>query len=166
MIFHGHVISVPKPGKLPNLADCEDLSAFELIAFTPLVDPFLRPEEQHRGSGENKVVVPLGEGEREVDKHPAQAAVPLWGTFPGGDALSDISIFYFQLNRFVTFSENSFNDCVTTQCGGDPEHIPGTVGEISLSMGMHLEIRGNSREWVRHADIQGAWFKEEGVTVV
>lgn len=68
MIVYGHTISVPEFGKLPHLIDREDLSTFEVIAFTPLVDPFLRPEEQHRGSGEDQVVVPAGEGDGEVDK--------------------------------------------------------------------------------------------------
>jgi hypothetical protein len=46
----------------------ENFSAFEIIACTPFLDPFFRPEEQHGGSGENKVIVPAGEGEREVNQ--------------------------------------------------------------------------------------------------
>jgi hypothetical protein len=41
----GHAISVPKFGKLPNLSGGEDLSAFEVVALTPLANPFFRPEE-------------------------------------------------------------------------------------------------------------------------
>jgi hypothetical protein len=45
MKLHGHSIAIPKFGKLPHLANHEDLSAFEMISFTPFIDPFLRPEE-------------------------------------------------------------------------------------------------------------------------
>lgn len=46
----------------------ENFSAFEIVSFAPLVNPFFRPEEKHRRSGEDQVVVPAGEGEGEVDE--------------------------------------------------------------------------------------------------
>ena len=59
---------VPEFGEFPNLIDRENFSAFEIVSFTPLVNPFFRPEEQHRRSGEDQVIVPPGEGEWEVNK--------------------------------------------------------------------------------------------------
>ena len=59
---------VPEFGKFPNLMDGENFSAFEMVALTPLVNPFFRPEEQHGRSGEDQVIVPAGEGEWKVDE--------------------------------------------------------------------------------------------------
>lgn len=151
MKLHGQAISVPKPGKLPNFLDREDLSAFEMVVLTPLVDPFLRPEEQHRRSGEDQIIVPAGERDGEVYKQPA---------------VRYFAIPNFQLNSILTFRENRINLCITAQRAGDSEHVPGTVGEIDPAIRIHLEIRGNCGERVRHADVQRAWFEEEGVTVV
>ena len=48
--------------------DGENFAAFEIIPLAPFVNPFLRPEEEYRGSGEDQVIVPAGEGEGEVHK--------------------------------------------------------------------------------------------------
>jgi hypothetical protein len=68
MILHRHAVVIPQFGKLPNLLDGENFSAFEIISFAPLVNPFFRLEEKHRRSGEDQVIVPVGEWEREVDE--------------------------------------------------------------------------------------------------
>jgi hypothetical protein len=57
---------VPEFGEFPDLMDGENFSAFEIIAFAPFVNPFFRPEEKHGCSGEDQVIVPAGEGEREM----------------------------------------------------------------------------------------------------
>ena len=59
---------IPQLGKLPYLIDGENFSAFEVVAVAPFLNPFFRLEEKHRRSGEDKVIVPAGEGEREVDE--------------------------------------------------------------------------------------------------
>ena len=59
---------VPEFGELPDLMDGENFSAFEMISLAPFVDPFFRPEEKHRRSGEDQVIVPAGEGQGEVDE--------------------------------------------------------------------------------------------------
>ena len=41
--------------------------AFEMILLAPLVDPLVRPEEQHGRSGEDQVIVPAREGQGEVN---------------------------------------------------------------------------------------------------
>ena len=66
MILQGHSIVIPKFGQFPNLVDRENFSACEVIPFAPFVNPFFRLEEKHRRSGEDQVIVPAGEGEREV----------------------------------------------------------------------------------------------------
>ena len=71
MIIHGHAVLIPEFLEFPNLIDREDFSAFEMISFAPLVNPFLRPEEQHGRSGEDEVVVPAGEGQGEVNQQTA-----------------------------------------------------------------------------------------------
>lgn len=58
---------IPEFGKFPSLIDGENFSACEVVAFTPLVNPFFRLEEKHGCSGEDEVVVPAGEGDGEVD---------------------------------------------------------------------------------------------------
>ena len=68
MIIQGQAVVVPKFGKLPNLMEGENFSAFEIISVAPFVNPFLRLEEKHRRSGEDQVIVPVREGERKVDK--------------------------------------------------------------------------------------------------
>jgi hypothetical protein len=68
MILHGQAVVIPQFGKLPNLLDGESFSAFEIISFAPLVNPFFQLEEKHRRSGEDQVIVPVGEWEREVDE--------------------------------------------------------------------------------------------------
>lgn len=52
------------------------------------------------------------------------------------------------------------------QSGGDTKHVPGAVGKIRLAIHMNLEIRGDARERIRHADGQCLWLKEEGMAVV
>ncbi len=64
----GEAIAVPELREFPNLIKRQDLSAFEVVSFAPFVDPFFRPEEQHGGSGEDEVIVPAGERQREVDE--------------------------------------------------------------------------------------------------
>ena len=59
---------IPQFGELPNLIEGENFSACEVISFAPLVNPFFRLEEKHRRSSEDQVIVPAGEGEREVDE--------------------------------------------------------------------------------------------------
>ena len=59
MILKRHAIAVPEFGKLPNLLNRQHLSAFEVISFAPFVYPFFRPEEKHRRSGKDQVIVPL-----------------------------------------------------------------------------------------------------------
>ena len=66
MKIHGHAIVVPEFREFPNLADCQNFSAFEMITLAPLIYPFFRPEEQHGRSGEDEVIVPAGEEEGEV----------------------------------------------------------------------------------------------------
>ena len=68
MILQGHSVVVPKFGKFPDLLNRENFPAFKIISFTPFVDPFFRLEEKHRRSSEDEVIVPAGEGEREVDE--------------------------------------------------------------------------------------------------
>jgi hypothetical protein len=68
MIIQGEAIAIPQFGKFPDLVEGENFSAFEIISFAPLVNPFFRLEEKHRRSGEDQVIVPVGEWEREVDE--------------------------------------------------------------------------------------------------
>ena len=58
---------VPEFGELPDLMDGENFSAFEIVSLAPFFNPFFRPEEKHRRSGEGQVIVPAGEGQGEVD---------------------------------------------------------------------------------------------------
>ena len=48
--------------------DGQNFSALEIVALAPFFNPFFRPEEQHRRSGEDQVIVPAGEGQWKVDK--------------------------------------------------------------------------------------------------
>ncbi len=57
---------VPEFGKLPDLMDCENFSAFELVVLAPFANPFFRPEDKYGCSSEDQVIIPAGEGEREV----------------------------------------------------------------------------------------------------
>ena len=68
MIIQGQAVMIPKFGKFPNLMDGENFSAFEVVTLAPFVNPFFRPEEQHRRSGEDHVVKPMGEGDGVVDQ--------------------------------------------------------------------------------------------------
>ena len=68
MIIQGQAIVIPQFGKLPNLLDGEDFAALEGISLTPFVDPFFRPEEKYGRSSEDQVIVPAGEGKREVNQ--------------------------------------------------------------------------------------------------
>ena len=68
MILQGQAIVIPQFGKLPNLLEGNDFAACEVISLAPLVNPFFRPEEQHRRSGEDQVIVPVREREWKVDK--------------------------------------------------------------------------------------------------
>ena len=68
MIVQGQAIVIPQFGKLPNLMNGENFAACEVVALAPFVNPFFRPEEEHRRSGESQVIVPAREGERKVDK--------------------------------------------------------------------------------------------------
>ncbi len=52
------------------------------------------------------------------------------------------------------------------QGGGDAEHVPGAVGEVSLAIRMDFEFCRNPRERICHTDGQCLWFEEEGVAVV
>jgi len=49
------------------LVNCQHFSAFEIILFAPFVNPFFRPEEQHRRSGVDDVLPPARGRHREVD---------------------------------------------------------------------------------------------------
>ncbi len=64
----GQAVAVPKFGEFPNLINRQDFSAFQIITFTPFVYPFFRLEEKHGRSGEDEVIVPAGEGQREMNK--------------------------------------------------------------------------------------------------
>jgi len=66
MIIQGQAVVIPQFGKFPNLVDGEDFSTFEVVSLAPFVNPFFRLEEKHGRSGEDQVIVPTGEGEREV----------------------------------------------------------------------------------------------------
>jgi len=68
MIIQGQAVVVPEFGEFPDLVDCQNFAAFEVVSLAPFVNPFFRLEEQHRRSGEDQVVVPAGEGQGEVDK--------------------------------------------------------------------------------------------------
>ena len=59
---------VPEFGKFPDLLDGENFSACEIVVLAPFVNPFFRPEEQHRCSGEDKVIIPARESKWKVDK--------------------------------------------------------------------------------------------------
>ena len=110
MIIQGQAVVIPQFGEFPNLVDGENFSAFEVVALTPFVNPFFRLEEKYGRSGECQVIVPAGEGQREVDPHFAQAAV-----LSGGDTTLSINLFIpnFQLNRLITLCANGFDDRVT-----------------------------------------------------
>jgi hypothetical protein len=68
MKVHGQAVVVPKFGKIPNLIDREYLTMFEMISLAPLINPFFRPEEQHRRSSKDQIIIPMGEWHRKVDK--------------------------------------------------------------------------------------------------
>lgn len=68
MKVHGHAVVIPEFGEFPNLMDRQDFPTFEVISHAPLVNPLLRLEEKHGCSGEDQVIIPAGEGQREVDK--------------------------------------------------------------------------------------------------
>ena len=62
---------IPKFGKFPHLSHRKDFSVFEIVSFAPFVNPFSRLEEKHGCSGEDQVIIPAGEGQREMDKQVA-----------------------------------------------------------------------------------------------
>ncbi len=68
MVIHGQTVVIPKFGKFPNLIHRKDFSVFEVVSFAPFVNPFFRLEEKHGRSGENQVIVPMREGQGEMDK--------------------------------------------------------------------------------------------------
>lgn len=57
------------------------------------------------------------------------------------NAVGDFSIFDLQLNRLIALCANGFDGRVAMKRGGDAEHVPGTVGEVGLSIGVDFEIR-------------------------
>ena len=67
MILQGQPAGIPQLRKLPDVLNRENFSAAEIVSFTPFLNPFLRPEEQHRSSGKDQVIVPAGEGDGEVN---------------------------------------------------------------------------------------------------
>ena len=66
---------IPQFGKLPDFSHRKDFSACEVISFTPALNPFFRPEEEHGRSGEDQIIVPAGEGQREMNPQFAQGGV-------------------------------------------------------------------------------------------
>ena len=68
MIIHRQSVVIPEFGKFPNLIDCDEFTAFEVVSLAPLVDPFFRLEEKHRCSGEDQVIIPAGEGQWEMNE--------------------------------------------------------------------------------------------------
>lgn len=66
MIIQGQAVVVPEFGKFPNLLNRENFSACEIFSLAPFVNPFLRPEDKYGCSSEDQVIIPAGEGEREV----------------------------------------------------------------------------------------------------
>ena len=66
MIIQRQAVVVPEFGKFPNLMNGENFSAFEIIALAPFINPFFRLEEKHGRSGEGQVIIPAGEGQREM----------------------------------------------------------------------------------------------------
>ena len=68
MKTHRQAVVIPEFGQFPNLTDRQKFSTFKFVSFTPLVNPFLRPEEEHGRSGEDQVIVPAGEGQGEVNE--------------------------------------------------------------------------------------------------
>ena len=106
----------------------QHLSAFVVISYAPSVNPFFRLEEKHRRSGEDQVIVPAGERQREVYEQ---------------IAIRNSPVFDFYLNCLIALCANGFDDRVCVDGGGDAEHVPGAVGVIGLSIGMDFEIRGN-----------------------
>lgn len=94
MILQGQAILIPEFGKLPNLIDCDELAAFEVVSLAPFVNPFFRPEEKHGCSGEDEVIVPARESKWKVDNE---------------FTVCNLAILYFQLNGFVTFCEYRVN---------------------------------------------------------
>ena len=75
MEIHGQAVLIPQLGKLPNLGHRKNFSAFEILPFAPSVNPFFRTEEKHGCSGEGQVIVPAGEGQREMNPQFAQGGV-------------------------------------------------------------------------------------------
>jgi hypothetical protein len=68
MIIQGQSAGIPHFRKLPDVLNRENFSAAEIVPFTPFLNPFFRPEEQHRRSGKDQVIVPAGEGNGEMDE--------------------------------------------------------------------------------------------------
>jgi hypothetical protein len=66
-------VSVPRLGQLPGLLQRQGLASGPELGLAPRVHRLLRPEEQDVRSGEDQVVVPVPERQREVD----DAVVPL-----------------------------------------------------------------------------------------
>ena len=71
MKIHGYSITVPEFGEFPNLTDRQNFSSFKMISLAPFFNPFLRPEEQHGCSGKDEVIVPVSEGQGEVNQQTA-----------------------------------------------------------------------------------------------
>ena len=57
-----HSIVIPKLGQGPDLIEGQHLASLNVIARTPGINSLFRPEEQHRRSSIDQVVIPVGEG--------------------------------------------------------------------------------------------------------
>jgi len=66
-ILRFHAIAKPGPRKFPYPGKRDDLTVRFSGCTTPIVDFLLRPEQNHRRSGVNQIVVPDAKRQREVD---------------------------------------------------------------------------------------------------
>ena len=67
MKIRPQAVVIPEPREFPGLGKRQGFAAWLASALAPRVDVLFRPEEQDMRSGDDEIVVPALEREREVD---------------------------------------------------------------------------------------------------
>ena len=112
----------------------------------------LRPEEDHRASGEGDVVPPAPGRDDEVDEQVGAA--------------NELAVAYLELERLTAVGALGPHGAVCVQRGGDPKRVPGAVREPGPSAGLDPVRCLDGGEGVQHPDLGRARLEHERVAVV
>jgi inner membrane transporter RhtA len=142
----------PAAGELVQGRGAHARPGLPAVRVEPAREVLLRPEEDHRASGERDVVPPAARRNDEVDEQVAP--------------FHQLAVANLELERLAAVRALGADGAVRVQRPGDTEGVPGAVREPAAAVRFDAMRGLDGRERIEHTDLRRAGPEHERVSLV